>query len=397
MATIDSSIALNVKPVQIEDPINRFARQQELSVNMMKANEMQRGMQEEQEVRNFLRGADLSKPETRAQLAQYGKTGLAYGKALGEQEKAGLETKKIKLELNEKTLKAFRERMSDLAFNPDDANVTAHIQDGILRGDITPEQGAMTLKQTLAMAPDQRKQYFLQMGVNADKRLEQMTLSEAQKQDIGIKRERLQKEFDPVLQSNLAGAKEYGQIISKNKAVAEQALPGALQAAEEGIRLIDEMVGKAPVKDASGKVIQAGTKPHPGFKNYVGAALVPGMRIVEGSDTASYEVRQKQIEGKAFLEAFQALKGGGSITEKEGEKGTQAIMRMNKASKESEYIAAARELQGILRTGMDRSRAKAGQTSPVVAPSAAAAPAGSPTAPAGAMKFLGFEEPAKKD
>jgi hypothetical protein len=165
-------------------------------------------------------------------------------------------------------------------------------------------------------------------------------------------------------------------------------LPGALQTAEESIRLIDEMVGKAPVKDASGKVIQAGTKPHPGFKNYVGAALVPGMRFIEGSDTASFEVRQKQIEGKAFLEAFNALKGGGSITEKEGEKATAAIMRMNKASKESEYIAAARELQGILRTGMDRSRARAGQTSPVV-PNAAP-PAPRTGVPAGAENVIDF-------
>jgi hypothetical protein len=37
MATIDTSIYGNIKPVQIEDPINRFARQQELSVNMLKA------------------------------------------------------------------------------------------------------------------------------------------------------------------------------------------------------------------------------------------------------------------------------------------------------------------------------------------------------------------------
>jgi hypothetical protein len=295
--------------------------------------------------------------------------------------------------------------MSDLAFNPDDANVTAHIQDGILRGDITPEQGAATLKQTLSMAPDQRKQYFLQMGVTADERLKQMTLSESQKQDLGLKRERLSKDFDPVLQTNLANAKEYGQTLGKNRAVAEQALPGALQSAEEGIRLIDEMIGKQEIRDKNGKIIQAGTKPHPGFSSYVGFSFLPGQRFVEGSDAASYEIRQKQIEGKAFLEAFQALKGGGSITEKEGEKGTQAIMRMNKASNETEYKAAARELQGILRTGMDRSRAKAGQTSPVVAPSAAPAanlganintPGGGNAAPAGGIKFLGFEEPAKK-
>jgi hypothetical protein len=165
---------------------------------------------------------------------------------------------------------------------------------------------------------------------------------------------------DPQLQSTIAQAKEYGQNLGKNRALAEAALPGAIQTADESIRLIDEMVGKAPVKDKSGKVIEKGTAPHPGFKNYVGAALVPGMRFVEGSDTASFDIRQKQIEGKAFLEAFNALKGGGSITEKEGEKGTQAIMRMNKASSEREYVAAARELQDIMRKGVERAKTKAG-------------------------------------
>jgi hypothetical protein len=201
--------------------------------------------------------------------------------------------------------------------------------------------------------------------------LEQNTVSAAQRAQMGVTmrgqditdaraRETQQMQFNPQLQATIAQAKEYGQNLGKNRALAEAALPGAIQTADESIRLIDEMVGKAPVKNKSGKVIEKGTAPHPGFKNYVGAALVPGMRFVEGSDTASFEIRQKQIEGKAFLEAFNALKGGGSITEKEGEKGTQAIMRMNKASSEREYIAAARELQGILRAGSDRARAKAG-------------------------------------
>jgi len=388
MAQIDPSIALGVKPVQIENPLAVQGRAMEGAVNALKYQDLQRGLKEEEEVRNYLRGANLADPNVRAGLSQFGKTGLGYGKLIAEQEKAGLETTKLKSDINEKELKAFKERTSDLAFNPSDANVLAHIQDGILRKQITPEQGAATLQQTLAMPLEQRKQYFLQMGVSADKRLEQMSLSEFQKQDLGLKRERLAKDTDPTLQANLASAREYGQTLGKNKAVAEQALPGAIQTAEEGIRLIDEMVGKAPVKDASGKVIQAGTKPHPGFKNYVGAALVPGMRFIEGSDTASFEVRQKQIEGKAFLEAFNALKGGGSITEKEGEKATAAIMRMNKASSEKEYVAAARELQGILRTGMDRSRAKAGQTSPVVPSAAPTAPRAG--VPAGAENVIDF-------
>lgn len=389
MATIDPSIALGVKPVQIENPLVAQGRAMESAVNALKYQELQRGLQEEQEVRNYLRGADLSKPEVRAGLSQFGKTGLGYGKLLAEQEKAGLDVKKLQGEIDKQTLEAHRQRVSDLAFNPSDENVLAHLQDSVLRKEITPDQAKMQWSQVGAMNPAQRKDYFLKMGVNAEKRLEQMSLSEFQKQDLGIKRERLQKDFDPELQAKLSSAKEYGQVLGKNKATAEQALPGAIETANEGIRLIDEMVGKQEIKDASGKVIQKATKPHPGFSSYVGFSFLPGQRFVEGSDAASYEVRQKQIEGKAFLEAFNALKGGGSITEKEGEKATAAIMRMNKASNEKEYISAARELQDIMRRGVERARSKAGQTSPVVTPSAA--PASSPSKlPAGAEGVIDF-------
>ena len=368
------------------------------AVNALKYQELQRGLQEEQEVRNYLRDKNLADPNVRAGLSQFGKTGLGYGKLIAEQEKAGLETKELKGKIDKQALEASRQRISDLAFNPSDENIIAHLQDGVLRGEITPDQAKMQWSQVANMPMAQRKQTLLQMGVNAEKRLEMMTLSEYQKQDLGIKRERLQKDFDPELQAKLSSAKEYGQVLGKNKATAEQALPGAIETANEGIRLIDEMVGKQEIKDASGKVIQKATKPHPGFSSYVGFSFLPGQRFVEGSDAASYEVRQKQIEGKAFLEAFNALKGGGSITEKEGEKATAAIMRMNKASNEKEYISAARELQGIMRRGVERASAKAGQPSPILSTptTPAAAPATTTNAPAGAMKFLGFEEPAKK-
>jgi hypothetical protein len=371
MAQIDPNIALGFRMPQIQDPVAATARVQEIGVNALKMQELQRGMQEEQEVRNFLRGADLSKPETRAQLSQFGKTGLGYGKLLAEQERAGLETTKLRGDIDKQALEKSRERTSDLAFNPSDNNIKAYLEDSILRKEMTPEQAQGLFAQVANMPIDQRRQTFLQLGASAAKRLEQMTISAAQQQtadvtrrgqDISAATTRRGQDMqaDPQLQSTIAQAKEYGQNLGKNRALAEAALPGAIQTADESIRLIDDMVGKAPVRDKSGKVIEKGTAPHPGFKNYVGAALVPGMRFVEGSDTASFEIRQKQIEGKAFLEAFNALKGGGSITEKEGEKGTQAIMRMNKASSEREYITAARELQDILRAGRDRARVKAG-------------------------------------
>jgi hypothetical protein len=146
---------------------------------------MQRGLEEEQQIRNYLAGADLAKPETRAGLAKFGKAGLATGKLLAEQERAGLETTKLRGEINDQTLKAHRERVSDLAFNPSDTNIKAHLEDALLRKEITPEQANQQLNRFLALPIEQRKQEFLQMGVNATKRLEQMTVSEAQRQQIG--------------------------------------------------------------------------------------------------------------------------------------------------------------------------------------------------------------------
>ena len=169
MATIDPSIALNVKPVQIEDPVNRFARQQELSVNMMKGQEMQRAMQEEQEVRNFLRGADLSKPETRAQLAQYGKTGLGYGKLLAEQEKAGLETTKLKGDINKQQLDETRETYKSLDFNPSDQNFQAFLQDAILKRRMTPQQAEQEFATIAPLNAEQRRAYIKNRSLTAEK------------------------------------------------------------------------------------------------------------------------------------------------------------------------------------------------------------------------------------
>ena len=186
MAQIDPSIALQFRQPQIQDPVNQFAKAQELSVNALKMQEMQRGLAEEEQIRNYLAGADLTKPETRAGLAKFGKAGLATGTLLAQQDKARLESKKLGLDVDEKTLNAHRERVSDLAFNPSDTNIKAHLEDSLLRKEITPEQANQQLNRFLSMPLEQRKQEFLQMGVNASKRLEQMTISAAQQQTADI-------------------------------------------------------------------------------------------------------------------------------------------------------------------------------------------------------------------
>jgi hypothetical protein len=106
----------------------------------------------------------------------------------------------------------------------------------------------------------------------------------------------------------------------------------------------------------------------------------------EGTDLA---VKIDQLKGKTFLEAFASLKGGGAITEREGQAAQEAIARLNRAQSTDAYIKALNELAQIITTGVARAKAKAGMPGmpqgAAPAMPAAVAPAtgmGAPTAPA---------------
>lgn len=185
---------------------------------------------------------------------------------------------------------------------------------------------------------------------------------------VAVLEENLRRDSDPAFQQRMAGAKATGEAIAKGDVTARQALPKIITRAEEGLRLIDEMIGKQEVRDASGKVVQAATKPHPGFQNAVGTTWLPGARFVPGTDAADFQARFDQVKGASFLEAFESLKGGGAITEKEGAKATDAINRMALAQSEKEFVSAARDLQEVVRKGVTNAQRKA-------AGSAAPAPA----------------------
>jgi hypothetical protein len=107
----------------------------------------------------------------------------------------------------------------------------------------------------------------------------------------------------------------------------------------------------------------------PGFNNIFGlASVVP---IIPGTEQANTYALWEQTQGQAFLSAYETLKGGGQITEIEGQKATAAITSL---AQRKQKPAAARKaittLRGIIKTGLDRAKQKAGQ--------APAAPAGLP-------------------
>jgi hypothetical protein len=189
-------------------------------------------------------------------------------------------------------------------------------------------------------------------------------------QDIPERRER-----DLTFQQNLAAARATGIELAKNKVEAQAALPKAIRTAEDAIAVMDLAVGDAKIsKDGKELEVPEGKRaPAPGFESYVGMTLMPFARFAEGSPAASFERVQKQLEGQAFLSAFESLRGGGAIANAEGQQATAALFRANKAQSEVEYIKAIREAQYHARRAVEAARKKADiGEAPPAAPAAGA-------------------------
>lgn len=185
---------------------------------------------------------------------------------------------------------------------------------------------------------------------------------------VAVLEENARRDADPAFQQRMGGARAVGEAIAKGDVAAQQALPKIIGRAEEGMRLIDELVGKRDSK--TGQLLK-GEKPHPGFQNAVGATWLPGARFIPGTDAAGFMSRFDQIKGASFLEAFESLKGGGAITEKEGQKGTDAINRMSTSTDEKEFIRAAMDLQDVIRKGVQNAQGRASRAGGGGAPAAA--------------------------
>jgi hypothetical protein len=99
---------------------------------------------------------------------------------------------------------------------------------------------------------------------------------------------------------------------------------------------------------------------HPGFSVSVGATVQPGFQFIPGTDRANWKARFEEIKGQQFLQAFESLKGGGAITDKEGAKAQSAISRMDTSQSEKEFKEAAEDFAGVVQRGIDRQRKKAG-------------------------------------
>lgn len=101
---------------------------------------------------------------------------------------------------------------------------------------------------------------------------------------------------------------------------------------------------------------------HPGLSAIVGPVDQYRPSWTMGAQGRDALARFNQAKGRAFLQAFGMLKGGGQITEIEGQKAEQAMARMDRAQGEEEFKQALQDFRDAVKTGMEKMRQRAGIT-----------------------------------
>jgi len=149
-------------------------------------------------------------------------------------------------------------------------------------------------------------------------------------------------QYDPNVKRDVNQAGAQGRDIGKDTATAIN----SVSKVEDNAKFLREKVGAA--------------LKHPGRKIATGMSSV--LPVVPGTEQADFVNRLEQLQGEAFLQAFESLKGGGAITEIEGQKATQAINRMNRGTTEKEFDAAAKDFLSVVDALEKRTKAKAGAT-----------------------------------
>lgn len=141
--------------------------------------------------------------------------------------------------------------------------------------------------------------------------------------------------------AQLEGAKTIAKEQAKTKAAAIEDLPRVEGNAQSAL----DVIGK--LRAHKGRELATGAS----------AKFIPD---IPGSPIRDFNTLLDQAKGKVFLEAYEGLKGGGQITEVEGQKAEQAIARLEQSQSEGAFLEALDDLEGVITRGVSRARKKAG-------------------------------------
>jgi len=195
------------------------------------------------------------------------------------------------------------------------------------------------------------------------------------------------KNLNPAIASGMPGAQAPQIDISPEASAADRAMLMEIAKKTGGTVNQQPVMSQTPAEQAAAKIsaetqekasidlpkvindteyslkLLSDIKNHPGLSDIVGVPNIltnPFGYTLPGTGAADFKAREKQIAGKQFLQAFEVLKGGGQITEIEGEKVTEAMARLAHSQSEKEYKNSLDELSVMLNKGLDLAKTKAG-------------------------------------
>jgi hypothetical protein len=356
---LDYSIALGVKPMQIESPINQMAMMYELQnlqqtgqANQLAMQEKQRAIAEDEAVRNYFAQQDRTSPDFAKGL--YGispKTGQAYEKFQAETSKEKTLAKNAEIEQLTKIHGVLKTGATQVLANPTLANAIRVTQDvGRMTGsDVSADLAQLT---ALGDNPEAIRRWAAGHALEADKLLPktervdvggainytnidpltglpkvvgttQKTVAPADvqrialdKQRIALDKQRLGLEERRVKVAETTGAPGYVKPLNAT----QQYKLDKLKAADKtNAKLFDASID-AELKNID-KLIGTETAPklHKGLANATGPIT---SRLPTGrTDTANAEAYIKSLQSKASINSLQAIRGTagaiGTMTERE--------------------------------------------------------------------------------
>lgn len=140
------------------------------------------------------------------------------------------------------------------------------------------------------------------------------------------------------------GDKAYETTVGKASGEAAAGIPAAQGVADQVTLQIDELMSDPYLNSMLGSI----------------EGRLPNV----SSDAARVQGKMDQLQGGAFLQARQLLKGGGQITDFEGKKAEAAMARLYTAQNEQDYRAALQDFKDAVQVGL----AKLQQTSQIGRP-----------------------------
>ena len=152
----------------------------------------------------------------------------------------------------------------------------------------------------------------------------------------------------PQFEAMVSGAQTSAKIKAEDVAKAQM---GMGQSQENTKQLLDTLDSIENSKGLSAVV---------GMPNPLGGRI-PFVGNIPGTPAADFQAKLDQLGGKQFLQAFESLKGGGAITEIEGQKATNAIASMQASQSEEAFRKSLQEFKEIVIRASERAQQKAQQ------------------------------------